>query len=71
MTITSKIISELNNACTKQVIELNLKKMETPPPCSFVWLAIGSQGRNEQLLQTDQDNAIIFEKESNGDGDTT
>ena len=42
--------------------------METPPPCSFVWLAIGSQGRNEQLLQTDQDNAIIFENESTGDG---
>ncbi|MBT5394496.1 MAG: DUF294 nucleotidyltransferase-like domain-containing protein [Flavobacteriaceae bacterium] len=69
MTITSKIISELNNACTRQIITLNLKKMETPPPCSFVWLAIGSQGRNEQLLQTDQDNAIIFEKESTAEGE--
>lgn len=64
MTLTSKIISELNNACTKQIIDLNLKKMSSPPPCPFVWLAIGSQGRNEQLLQTDQDNAIIFEQET-------
>lgn len=64
MTIVTKIISELNNACSKQIIELNLKKMPHEPPCSFTWLAIGSQGRNEQLLQTDQDNAIIYEQDA-------
>ena len=34
--------------------------MPTPAPTSFAWLAIGSQGREEQLLLTDQDNAIVF-----------
>lgn len=63
MTLTTKIISELNNACTQQIIALSLKKMTAPPPCNFVWLAIGSQGRNEQLLHTDQDNALIYEKQ--------
>jgi CBS domain-containing protein len=61
MTLTSKIISELNDACTKQVIGIVLKKMDSPPPVKFSWLALGSQGRSEQLLQTDQDNALLYE----------
>ena len=61
LTLTSKIISELNDATSKQVIQLSLKQMKTPPPVDFAWLAMGSQGRSEQLLHTDQDNALIFE----------
>lgn len=61
ITLTSKIITELNDACIKQVITIALTKMETPPPVKFSWLAMGSQGRSEQLLQTDQDNALIYE----------
>lgn len=59
--LVSKIISELNDASTKQVIQLALAKMEREPPVKFTWLSMGSQGRGEQLLNTDQDNAIIFE----------
>ncbi|MGB5818869.1 MAG: DUF294 nucleotidyltransferase-like domain-containing protein [Saonia sp.] len=61
MTLTMKIISELNDACIKQVIKISLRKMDFPPPVKFAWLAMGSQGRSEQLLHTDQDNALIFE----------
>jgi len=61
ITLTSKIITELNDACIKQVITIALTKMESPPPVKFSWLALGSQGRSEQLLQTDQDNALIYE----------
>lgn len=61
MALTSKIISELNDTCIKQVIRLSLEKMKTPPPVPFAWLALGSQGRGEQLLHTDQDNALVFE----------
>ena len=35
--------------------------MDSKPPTKFTWLAIGSQGRQEQLLMTDQDNALVFE----------
>lgn len=59
--LVSKIISELNDASTKQIIQLALAKMEREPPVKFTWLSMGSQGRGEQLLNTDQDNAIIFE----------
>lgn len=62
MSLTSKIVSELNDACTKQVIRISLKQMDTPPPVEFAWLAMGSQGRSEQLLHTDQDNALIFDE---------
>lgn len=32
-----------------------------PPPVAYAWLACGSQGRREQTVHTDQDNAIIYE----------
>jgi len=61
MALTSKIISELNDVCIKKVVELSLAKMDTEPPVKFAWLAMGSQGRSEQLLHTDQDNALLFD----------
>lgn len=61
LTHISKIIFELNDACIKRIIERCIIKMPTPPPCEFAWLSLGSQGRKEQLLQTDQDNALVFE----------
>lgn len=67
LTLTSKIISELNDACIKQVIKIALKKTKKAPPVKFAWLALGSQGRSEQLLHTDQDNALIFEDVAEAD----
>ncbi len=61
LTHTSKIIFELNDATIKRVIERCIEKMKEEPPVSFAWMSLGSQGRKEQLLQTDQDNAIVFE----------
>ncbi|GAA3583645.1 DUF294 nucleotidyltransferase-like domain-containing protein [Snuella lapsa] len=56
-----KLVSKINDAVTVRAIELSIDKMPAPPPVKFSWLAIGSQGRNEQLLFTDQDNALVFE----------
>lgn len=56
-----KVISQINDAITVRAIEIALPKMPTPPPVNFAWLALGSQGRKEQLLFTDQDNALVFE----------
>ncbi|MBK0368879.1 DUF294 nucleotidyltransferase-like domain-containing protein [Flavobacterium agrisoli] len=64
MTLISKIITELNDACITRVIEISLEKMSSPPPVKFAWLALGSQGRSEQMLHTDQDNAIVYENVS-------
>lgn len=60
MVFTANIISAINDAVTKQVIELGIIQLNQKPPAKFAWLAIGSQGRKEQLLMTDQDNALVF-----------
>ena len=49
MPLTMKLISELNDACIKRVIEICLRE-QGDPPVPFAWLAMGSQGRGEQLL---------------------
>lgn len=61
ITFISNIISEINEAITRRIIDLSLAEMDQTPPTSFAWLAIGSQGRKEQLLLTDQDNAMVYE----------
>ncbi|MCB0400001.1 MAG: CBS domain-containing protein [Winogradskyella sp.] len=57
----SRLVSAINDTITQRIIEFSIAKMDTKPPTKFAWLAIGSQGRQEQLLMTDQDNALVFE----------
>lgn len=61
ITFISQIISEINEAISIKAIELSIEEMDKEPPVKFGWLALGSQGRKEQLLMTDQDNALVFE----------
>ncbi len=67
----SKVISAITTAITQKSISLALEEMNAPPPVNFSWLAIGSQGRKEQLLLTDQDNALVFENIPSGDYNKT
>ncbi|HMQ47589.1 MAG TPA: DUF294 nucleotidyltransferase-like domain-containing protein [Saprospiraceae bacterium] len=59
------IMTEINDAIINRVLDLCLQAMEMEnlerPSARFCWLALGSEGRGEQLLRTDQDNALIFE----------
>ncbi len=61
--ITS-IMTEINDAIIVRSIRMALDAMEAEgmkrPSVSFCWLSLGSEGRREQLLRTDQDNAIIY-----------
>ncbi len=61
----ASIMSEVNDALIQRVIQLCEKEMEVEgrqaPPIRFCWLTLGSEGREEQLLRTDQDNALVFE----------
>tara|TARA_Y100000589_G_C27166517_1_gene634975 strand:- start:18 stop:1907 length:1890 start_codon:yes stop_codon:yes gene_type:complete len=61
----SRLVSAINDTITQKIIEFSIAKINGKPPAKFAWLAIGSQGRQEQLLMTDQDNALVFE-----DGDS-
>lgn len=54
------IAGEIIFAINKRAVELSILDLGSPP-ARFCWLSIGSQGRKEQLLLTDQDSFLIFE----------
>ncbi|HIJ60562.1 MAG TPA: CBS domain-containing protein [Nitrospirae bacterium] len=56
----AKIITELNDRLVKKIIEFAERKFGKPP-VSYCGIVFGSEGRKEQTLRTDQDNAIIIE----------
>lgn len=59
----TQFISTLNDLLTVRLIELELARAKGEPDwinLDFCWLALGSEGRFEQTLVTDQDNGIIF-----------
>ena len=68
------MISEINDALIRQVIRLSEAEMAAEKklerPVKWCWLSLGSGGREEQLLRTDQDNALIFEDVPEEDYDT-
>ncbi len=53
-------ISRLNNAITLRLINLLESNEGIHLPDGAVYLALGSEGRGEQTLRTDQDSAIVF-----------
>ncbi|WP_035237288.1 DUF294 nucleotidyltransferase-like domain-containing protein [Desulfobacter vibrioformis] len=59
----SRIITSIADAINKRVIEMAIAEVGEPP-CQFAFIAMGSEGRGEQTLKTDQDNAIIFAEQS-------
>lgn len=57
---TGKLISKISDTITEKIINDAISQLGEPP-VPFVFLTLGSEGRREQTLATDQDNAIIFE----------
>ncbi|MGZ8254317.1 MAG: DUF294 nucleotidyltransferase-like domain-containing protein, partial [Burkholderiaceae bacterium] len=58
-------IAALNDAMTERVFDLLLPTADLDG-LDWCWLSLGSEGRREQTVATDQDNAIMFD----GDEDT-
>lgn len=56
----TKITTAFSDAIIRKLIELTVDEIG-PPPVNFSFLCLGSEGRKEETLFTDQDNAIIFE----------
>jgi CBS domain-containing protein len=63
---TCRALTGLHDALTVRLIELSQAELG-PPPCPYAWLALGSGGRLEQSLRTDQDHALVYA----GDGPAT
>lgn len=56
----TRLITTVSDAISRRVIAMGIEHMG-PPPCHFAFITMGSAGRSEQTLKTDQDNAIIYE----------
>ena len=59
----TQFISTFNDLLTARAVELEFKAaglLGTPLHDGICWMALGSEGRFEQTLNTDQDNAIAF-----------
>lgn len=55
-----RLISLLNDQLCLQLIEILQQERFPQLPTRFAFLVLGSEGRREQTLKTDQDNAIIY-----------
>ncbi|HEX8462162.1 MAG TPA: DUF294 nucleotidyltransferase-like domain-containing protein, partial [Segetibacter sp.] len=62
--IANQVITTVADTIAIKVIEGVIDEMG-PPPAKFVFMVLGSEGRKEQTLKTDQDNAIIYEDKAN------
>jgi len=59
----TNITTAFSDAVIKRVIELFVAETGAPP-AGFAFICLGSEGRKEETLFTDQDNAIIYENVS-------
>ncbi len=66
---TSKLISKISDTSTEKIIEDAIKEIGVPP-APFVFMALGSEGRKEQTLATDQDNAIVYKTDRGTNNDS-
>ena len=61
----STVMTEINDTLIRRCIELSVEAEAAagggrPPAVAWAWLALGSEGRGEQLLRTDQDSALVY-----------
>jgi CBS domain-containing protein len=56
------LISHLNDVLTEQLIAMVASRYQLNHS-RFAWIALGSEGRSEQTIATDQDNALVYADE--------
>lgn len=66
----ARIITEINDRLVRKLIDLALQRLG-PAPLPWCWLSFGSEGRREQALRTDQDNALVWADPETPDEEAT
>ena len=56
---TTRLITDIADAATRRLLQMAEDEIG-PPPVPYLWLACGSQGRQEQTGVSDQDNCLIL-----------
>lgn len=52
-------VASLGDVLTRRLLTIAERDLG-PAPCPYAWMALGSEGRREQVLPTDQDNALAY-----------
>jgi CBS domain-containing protein len=63
-------IASLNDLLTERIVELEFREA-LPDGVRYCWILMGSEGRSEQTLVTDQDNGLIFAPPAGSDATET
>ncbi|SLN37578.1 Glycine betaine/carnitine/choline transport ATP-binding protein OpuCA [Roseivivax jejudonensis] len=58
--VTTRLVTDIADAATRRLLALAEAEFG-PPPVPYLWLACGSQGRQEQTGVSDQDNCLILD----------
>jgi CBS domain-containing protein len=64
----TQFVSALNDAVTERALALASRNHDVEA-VGYCWMGLGSEGRGEQTLATDQDNAILFPDREGEDRD--
>jgi CBS domain-containing protein len=64
----TQAVAAVNDALTTRLLRLAETRLG-PPPYAYSWLALGSHGRGEQVLSSDQDSALAYGGPRLGDAD--
>jgi CBS domain-containing protein len=57
--VIAGFVARLNDALVHRLLEWAEADLG-PPPAPYAWIVFGSEGRMEQTLLTDQDNALVY-----------
>ena len=58
--VVTRLITDIADAVTRRLLVMAERQLG-PPPVPYLWLACGSQGRQEQSGVSDQDNCLILD----------
>ena len=63
--LMGEICAELYDELVRQIVDFSMAELTDQginlPVTAWAWMAVGSDGRREQILRTDMDNALVFE----------
>jgi CBS domain-containing protein len=63
-----KFVTTITDSVTQQLCRIGESQLGAPP-CAYAWVAMGSQGRQEQSARSDQDNALVLADTTVADND--
>lgn len=67
ISLVASLITSINDAIIEKALDKAIEEVPEAGQYAFSWFNLGSEGREEQLLRTDQDNSLAFADTENID----